>query len=78
MKNQFTKALTLFLSAAMIAAAAPGVGVLSPITVIAEETQTSIKNASITGDFNGLVYNRSAQIPNVINLRISICSEKNN
>lgn len=63
MKNQFTKALTLFLSAAMIAAAAPGVGVLSPITVIAEETQTSIKNASITGDFNGLVYNRSAQIP---------------
>jgi hypothetical protein len=63
MKNQFTKALTLFLSAAMIAAAAPGVGVLSPITVMAEETKTSIKNASITGDFNGLVYNGNAQEP---------------
>lgn len=63
MKKRFKKTLTLFLSAAMIATAAPGVGVLSPITVMAEDNKTSIKNATITGDFNGLVYNGSAQTP---------------
>ena len=63
MKNRFRKTLTLFLSAAMIATAAPGAVILSPVTVLAEDTQTSIKNASITGDFNGLVYNGNAQEP---------------
>lgn len=68
MKNhQKAKMLALLLSAAMLVSAAPGAGILSPVVVMAEDTQsdtqTSITNATINGAFSGLVYNGTAQRP---------------
>lgn len=68
MKNhRKAKTLALLLSAAMLVSAAPGAGILSPVVVMAEDTQsdtkTSIKNATINGSFTGLIYNGNEQKP---------------
>lgn len=68
MKNhRKAKTLALLLSAAMLVSAAPGAGILSPVVVMAEDTQsdteTSITNATINGAFSGLVYNGTEQKP---------------